>query len=83
MLHRSLNALVVCCAWDATDEECLAVTKVFLRFIKDERGATAVEYGLLVALISVATGGVVMNLGNIVRLVYEYVLGGVTSAATF
>jgi Flp pilus assembly pilin Flp len=52
-------------------------------FIKDERGATAVEYGLLVALVSVATGGVVMNLGDIVQLVYEYVLGGVTSAATF
>ena len=52
-------------------------------FIRDERGATAVEYGLLAALVSLAAGGVVMNLGDIVRLIYEYVLGGVTSAATF
>jgi pilus assembly protein Flp/PilA len=53
------------------------------RFIEDERGATAVEYGLLAALVSLAAGGVVMQLGNIVRLIYEFVLGGVSSAATF
>jgi pilus assembly protein Flp/PilA len=53
------------------------------RFIKDERGATAVEYGLLAALVSLAAGGVVMQLGDIVQLIYEYILGEVTSAATF
>ena len=52
-------------------------------FAMDEGGATAVEYGLIAALVSIAAGGMVMNLGNIVRLVYEYVLGGVTSAAQF
>jgi pilus assembly protein Flp/PilA len=68
---------------DATCEEYLAVTRIIRGFIRDERGATAVEYGLLAALISVGVGGVVMNLGAIVQLVYEYVLGNVTSAATF
>lgn len=27
---------------------------MFLRFLKDERGATAIEYGLIAALISIA-----------------------------
>lgn len=30
------------------------MTKIFARFIKDESGATAIEYGLIAALISVA-----------------------------
>mgnify|MGYP001764212013 CR=1 FL=1 len=34
------------------------------RFIRDERGATAVEYGLLAALVSLAAGSVVAILGD-------------------
>ena len=30
------------------------MTKIFTRFLKDESGATAIEYGLIAALISVA-----------------------------
>jgi len=30
------------------------MTKTFARFLKDESGATAIEYGLIAALISVA-----------------------------
>lgn len=30
------------------------MTKLFARFLKDESGATAIEYGLIAALISVA-----------------------------
>ena len=30
------------------------MTKLFARFVKDESGATAIEYGLIAALISVA-----------------------------
>ena len=30
------------------------MTKIFARLIKDESGATAIEYGLIAALISVA-----------------------------
>ena len=56
---------------------------IIRRFVMDEGGATAVEYGLIAALVSIAAGGMVMNLGNIVQLVYEYVLSGVTSAAQF
>ncbi len=50
------------------------------RFIRDERGATAVEYGLLAALVSLAAGGVVATLGDIVQLIYQFVLNNVAAA---
>lgn len=44
------------------------MTKLFSRFLKDESGATAIEYGLIAALISVAliTGATALgnNIGN-------------------
>jgi pilus assembly protein Flp/PilA len=33
------------------------MTKIFARFLKDESGATAIEYGLIAALLSVAIVG--------------------------
>jgi len=36
----------------------------FARFIKDESGATAIEYGLIAALIAVAIIGAVSTLGT-------------------
>jgi pilus assembly protein Flp/PilA len=38
--------------------------KFFTRFIKDESGATAIEYGLIAALIAVVIIGGVTTLGN-------------------
>lgn len=32
----------------------MSKTSLFVRFLKDERGATAIEYGLIAALIGVA-----------------------------
>lgn len=44
------------------------MSKIFARFLKDESGATAIEYGLIAALISVAliTGATTLgtNLNN-------------------
>ncbi|MFB2552610.1 Flp family type IVb pilin [Ensifer soli] len=44
------------------------MTKIFARLLKDESGATAIEYGLIAALISVAliTGATALGdeLGN-------------------
>ena len=51
------------------------------RFAGDERGATAVEYGLLAALVSLAAGSVVAMLGNIVQLVYQFVVDNVVAAS--
>ncbi|MBL4821892.1 MAG: Flp family type IVb pilin [Gammaproteobacteria bacterium] len=38
--------------------------KTLTRFLKDESGATMVEYGLLVALISVVAIVIIFTLGN-------------------
>ena len=40
------------------------MTKFITRFIKDESGATAIEYGLIVALIAVVIITAVTTLGN-------------------
>ncbi len=40
------------------------MTKIFARFLKDESGATAIEYGLIAALISVAIIGGATTLGD-------------------
>jgi pilus assembly protein Flp/PilA len=37
---------------------------LFNRFVKDESGATAIEYGLIAALISVACITIMGTLGN-------------------
>jgi pilus assembly protein Flp/PilA len=40
------------------------MTTLFRRFVKDESGATAIEYGLIAAGISVAIIAVVQGLGS-------------------
>jgi pilus assembly protein Flp/PilA len=40
------------------------MTKLALRFLKDDAGATAIEYGLIAAGISVAIIAVVQGLGT-------------------
>lgn len=40
------------------------MTNLFTRFAKDESGATAIEYGLIAALISVVIIGVLSTLGG-------------------
>ena len=40
------------------------MTNVFARFVKDESGATAIEYGLIAALVSVVCITVLTTLGT-------------------
>jgi pilus assembly protein Flp/PilA len=40
------------------------MTQFFARFARDESGATAIEYGLIVALIAVVIIGAVTTLGG-------------------
>jgi pilus assembly protein Flp/PilA len=42
----------------------MSVRSTLTRFLRDERGATAVEYGLLTALISVAVMATLSALGT-------------------
>jgi pilus assembly protein Flp/PilA len=47
--------------------------KRFLTFLNDERGASAVEYGLLVALIAAVIVGAVTLLGGNLQQTFNYV----------
>jgi pilus assembly protein Flp/PilA len=44
-----------------------------IRFFKDEEGATAVEYGLIVALIAAVIVGIVTTLGTQIRAAFTTV----------
>lgn len=46
------------------------------RFVRDQRGATMVEYGLLVALIAVGVIGVVATLGGSIATFFTSVDDG-------
>ncbi|WP_081700187.1 Flp family type IVb pilin [Azonexus hydrophilus] len=45
--------------------------QAFLRFLRDEEGATAVEYGLIAALIAVAIILSITDLGDKLKDVFE------------
>ncbi|WP_111563103.1 Flp family type IVb pilin [Rhizobium sp.] len=47
------------------------MTKLMSRFLKDESGATAIEYGLIAALISVALITGATALGNKLNLMFN------------
>jgi pilus assembly protein Flp/PilA len=46
---------------------------LFARFVKDESGATAIEYGLIAAGISVAIIAVVQGLGSNLKTTFQSV----------
>ena len=46
---------------------------ILSRFVKDESGATAIEYGLIAALISVVVIGTVSTLGTNLDAVFQAV----------
>lgn len=58
------------------------MTKLFARFVKDESGATAIEYGLIAALISVALITGATTLGGALNNTFTNVSGKMTNAAT-
>ena len=53
----------------------------FLKLIKNEEGATAIEYGLIAALIAVAVIGGVTALGQNANTTFNTVAGKMGSAA--
>ena len=44
---------------------------MFKRFLKDESGATAIEYGMIAALIAVAIIGVVSTIGGQLQTAFQ------------
>ena len=52
------------------------MTKFITKFVKDESGATAIEYGLIAALIAVVIIGAVTALGSTISAKFEEVTTG-------
>jgi pilus assembly protein Flp/PilA len=48
---------------------------LFSRFVKDEAGATAIEYGLIAALIAVAIIGALTTVGSNMGTMYNNIAG--------
>ncbi|MEX0697698.1 MAG: Flp family type IVb pilin [Dongiaceae bacterium] len=58
------------------------MTKVFRRFANDESGATAIEYGLIAALVSVVIIGALTALGNALDGIFNEVATELNTAIT-
>ncbi|MDF2369833.1 MAG: Flp family type IVb pilin [Rhizobiaceae bacterium] len=56
------------------------MTKIFARFMKDESGATAIEYGLIAALISIAIIAGATALGGSIGDTFTSVSGTLDTA---
>ena len=54
----------------------------FTRFVKDESGATAIEYGLIAALVSVAAIGALTALGGSLSNLFTTVSSAVSTASS-
>lgn len=52
------------------------MTNLFSRFLKDESGATAIEYGLIAALVSVVIITVLGEVGDNLTTTFETVRDG-------
>ncbi len=51
------------------------MTTIFSRFVKDESGATAIEYGLIASLISIAAIAAFTTVGSKLSATFGYVAG--------
>ncbi|MBA8876439.1 Flp family type IVb pilin [Phyllobacterium myrsinacearum] len=58
------------------------MTTLFTRFLKDESGATAIEYGLIAALISVGIVAGATTLGTSLSTIFTNLGAKMTTAAT-
>jgi len=56
--------------------------KMLQQLYKDESGATALEYGLIAALVSVAAIGALTSLGGALTGIFSTVSGKLNDAAT-
>lgn len=57
------------------------MTKFISRFAKDESGATAIEYGLIVGLIAVVIVGVLITSGQSLQSLFTNISGALSTAA--
>ncbi len=53
---------------------------VFARFVNDESGATAIEYGLIAGLLSVIIITTLTTMGSDLKAIYESIEAGLAGA---
>ena len=53
---------------------------LFARFVKDESGATAIEYGLIAALVSVVIAGILGTMGESLKTTFTKINTELTNA---
>jgi pilus assembly protein Flp/PilA len=58
------------------------MNRIFSRFVRDESGATAIEYGLIAALLSVVIIGAVTTVGTNLTTTFNDIAGALTGAST-
>lgn len=58
------------------------MSKFVTRFLKDESGATAIEYGLIVALIAVVIATIVSTLGGHLKDAFQKADDKITGTAS-
>jgi len=58
------------------------MSKIFARFVKDESGATAIEYGLIAALIALAIVAGASTLGNALDNQFSFLADELEDAQT-
>ena len=58
------------------------MTKLIARFRKNESGATAIEYGLIAALIAVVIIGAATSLGENIRDQFNEIAGAIENASS-
>lgn len=58
------------------------MTNLFARFVKDESGATAIEYGLIAALVAVAAIGAMTTVGTNLKAVFKGISDKLTVSAS-
>ena len=49
------------------------ITSAIKSFIADEEGVTAIEYGLIAALIGVAVAGAAATIGTDIKTAFDYI----------
>jgi pilus assembly protein Flp/PilA len=60
-------------------ERRTSMSKFVTRFLKDESGATAIEYGLIAALIAVVIIGAVSTIGTNLKTTFNAVSASLTT----
>jgi pilus assembly protein Flp/PilA len=68
--------------WFALKKEFAIMLKIIRTFTKDESGATAIEYGLIAALVSVAAIGALTAMGQSLSTMFSTVSTALSSAVS-